>query len=147
MGPHQPMVKSRGNVIDRIGPVFKLHLDVAKQFREFHSNKPRIDPNVFFTGTKAPGPFPGPSEHMFVKVLGKLEREWIQVSARECPAFTVQDILLFPLVQLPLRGDVGSNEPGAFIGIERRRAFRIDEFQSHSFRGFSDRISSVRRAS
>ena len=84
---------------------------------------------------------------MFVKILGKLKREWIDVSAGESPAFSFQDILLFPLVQLPLCGDVGWNEPGALIWIERRRAFRIDEFQSHSLRGFSDRISSISRAS
>ncbi len=67
------MVKTRGNLVDGIGPVFKLHLDVAKQFCEFHSDKPWIDPYVLFTGTKAPSPLPSPSEHMFVKVLGKLE--------------------------------------------------------------------------
>ena len=86
--------------------MFKLRLEIAKQFREFHPDKPRIDPDVFFRGTKVSGSFPGPSEHMFVEVLGKRKRQWIQVSARESPAFSFEDVLLFPLVQLALRGDV-----------------------------------------
>lgn len=100
------MMKSRGEFIDGIGPMFNLRLEIAQQFREFHPDKPRIDPDVFFSGTKASGPFPGPSEHMFVEILGKLKRKWIQISAGESPAFSFQDVLLFPLVQLALRGDV-----------------------------------------
>ena len=84
----------------------KLRLEIAKQFREFHPDKPRIDPDTLFGSTKASGPFPGSPEHMFVEVLGKLKREWIQISAGESPAFSFQDVLLLPLVQLTLRGDV-----------------------------------------
>ena len=102
---------------------------------------------IFFRCPKLTSPTPGSSEHVLVKVLGELKRKRVHVPARESPAFSFEDVLLLPFVQLPLCDDVRWNEPGTLIRIEWRCALGIIEFQSHNFFGFSDRISSTSRAS
>ena len=147
MNRYQAMMKACSNFIDGVGLACNLRLDVAKQVSESNCNKSRIDADVFFRCPKLTSPFPGSSEHVLVKFSGELERKRIQVPARESPALSFDDVLLFPFVQLSLCDDVRWNESGTLIRIEWRCALGIIEFQSHNFFGFSDRISSTRRAS
>ncbi len=140
-------MKARCNFIDRFGVVFNLRLDVAKQVSKFYCNKAWIDADVLFRCSKLTSPSPRSSEHVLVKVFGKSDRKRVKVLARKSPALALEDVLLLPFIQLPLCNDVRWNESATLIRIEWRCAFGIIEFQSHNFFGFSDRISSIRRAS
>ena len=118
MYPCKTVVTSSGYLVERIALVFGLIGHIVTQLFDFHLDVHRVHADVLFCRSEFPRPPPGASEHLFVKFLDEFERQDVFPHTRKCPAFSFENVFLFPRVQLTTVNNVLRDQTLRFIRIE-----------------------------
>src|SRR5690606_9052622 len=112
---NEAMGEPDGDLVGRIGVVLYPVARVADELRHLLRNAIGVDADIARRRSILPCPLPDLAEHALVK---RAEESLVQhiATATKSPVAPFGDVSLFGFVQLGTNGDVGRDEPFAFLG-------------------------------
>ncbi len=88
------------------------------------------DSDIAFGSPKFPGPAPDVAEHPLVEIADEFLGEHVSFSTKS-PVLTTDDVLLFHLVEVSTKGDVGRDEVSHLFWRERCGVVGLVEDRAH----------------
>lgn len=128
---HETMVKASRNLVRRIAARFKPDFYIFQQILERRADRSPIYPDILTTPAKFSCPFPDISEHPPVELADKVGVEQILWLTAQGPGLRLDDIVLFPAIELASAGDMGKKQAIRLVRVYRRRPGRVIIVHGH----------------